>query len=167
MPRTASSCSPPPGAIVSAARAASAENLRASPHRSASGTEHSQNALNKSKRMVASHHLPVCCGPFAPLPDTALHAARVAERKPSPLEASHTFASILRSLHCTRTMAKKRPAGLTPPAAFATKTIRLHKLGHSHWASMGKMRLIRVSTRKSGSSPWQYQRPVPLPPERN
>ena len=61
------------------------------------------------------------------------------------LEASHTFASMRRSLHCTRTMAKRSPMGRTPPAAFAMKTMRLHRLGHSHFCSMSMMRPIKAS----------------------
>ena len=86
----------------------------------------------------------------------SLHAARsqthrstphafVAQKSPSVFLASHTFASIRRSLHCTRTMANSNPMGLTPPAAFEMKTIRFHRVGHSRFSSMSMVRSVRAS----------------------
>ena len=101
----------------------------------------------------SSHRVRVSCGPCRLLPDAALDATRVrAQKKHSPLQPSPFLASILRSLNGTRTMAKKKkPMGLTSPAAFAMETIRLQGVDHPHF-SMSVMRSIRASTRWSGSS---------------
>ena len=148
-------CGWPPGRAAAATSDASSESACALLCRSAFG-------MPRDRRLSADHRgwlLPRARPPW-PIHSMLPDASRVAQKKPSVLLVSHIFASIRRRFHCTRTMANSNPMGRSPPAAFAIKTIRLHRVGHSHFSSMSMMRSIRASIPGAFGGTTSYSSPV-------
>ena len=160
-PPVATSC-----ATVSAARAASAENLRAPPRRSASGTQHNKNALSRSKRMVAT----TCPSAVA----DSLHAACSQTQRSTPGACGREKASPVGGLsHLCLDPSKlalyahdgeEETRGPDDYCCLCNENDPIAQVGPFALGLNGKDEVNQGFDSQVGKF---IQRPVPSPPERN